>query len=156
MYKAPLPRYLTTRCWWYKKGPKRAVNVPKRTIKAVCRAPCRPTCESGCSIVDSFNGFCDDGCGVMIGQVCRVGRASLALLYCPFASALPIMAESINYITPADAATALGVTRQRVDQLIRRHRLAVVRIAGHPLILPDELERFAAIARLPGRPRKES
>jgi hypothetical protein len=49
--------------------------------------------------------------------------------------------------TPLFATIALGVSRQRVYQLIDSGHLPVVEVLGKMFILCDELDRFAALER---------
>ena len=60
------------------------------------------------------------------------------------------------FMTRAMAAAAIGVSRQRVHQLICKGRLATVRIGDRRYVPLAELEEFCA-TRLPsGRPRKSA
>jgi hypothetical protein len=49
--------------------------------------------------------------------------------------------------TPSFAAVALGVSRQRISQLMQTGHLPFVEILGRPYIKCDELETFAALER---------
>jgi excisionase family DNA binding protein len=55
-------------------------------------------------------------------------------------------------MTLTDAATRLGVKRQRVSVLVKEGRIKAKRVAGQPFISDRELDRFAAIPRKGGRP----
>ncbi len=59
---------------------------------------------------------------------------------------------SVNYVSQTDAAERLGVSRQRVSQLVESGQLKSKEIAGRFVISESELERFAAIPRKGGRP----
>lgn len=61
----------------------------------------------------------------------------------------------ITYLSPTQAAERLGVSRQRIGQLIDSGRLKAVEVAGRPVISERELARFGAIARKGGRPRSK-
>jgi excisionase family DNA binding protein len=57
----------------------------------------------------------------------------------------------MNRITAADAARKLGVTRTRVNQLIRSGRLPAEKVGMQYLIKPADLAKVKD--RKPGRPR---
>jgi excisionase family DNA binding protein len=59
---------------------------------------------------------------------------------------------SAKYLSQTDAAERLGLTRQRVSQLVEARQLRGKEIAGRVVISESELERFAAIPRKGGRP----
>jgi DNA-binding Xre family transcriptional regulator len=59
---------------------------------------------------------------------------------------------TVKYLSQTDAANRLGLTRQRVSQLIIARTLRGKEIAGRVVISELELERFAAIPRKGGRP----
>jgi hypothetical protein len=54
--------------------------------------------------------------------------------------------------SPHFCSVALGVSRQRVHQLMQGGRLPFVEILGRPYVACDHLEAFAAVDRLVGRP----
>jgi hypothetical protein len=56
-----------------------------------------------------------------------------------------------NYVSQAEAARRLGLTRQRVSILVKTGRLKGKVIAGHPVVSEQDLDRFAAIPRHDGR-----
>jgi len=53
--------------------------------------------------------------------------------------------------TPAMVAAAIGVSRQRVHQLVNAGRIATVDVAGHPMIPLAALELFLTEERRNGR-----
>ena len=59
---------------------------------------------------------------------------------------------SSKFLSQTDAASRLGLTRQRVSALIRAGKLKAKNIAGRPVVPEQEVERFAAIPRKGGRP----
>jgi len=59
-----------------------------------------------------------------------------------------------DYMTVQQAAEYLGLSRRRVYQFIHAGRLAAIKLGRDFLIEPQELERFAAIPRKTGQPRK--
>ncbi len=56
-------------------------------------------------------------------------------------------------LTVAEAAERLGVIRRRVYAFIHDGRLPARAAGGVWLIDPADLEEFAALPRVPGRPR---
>ena len=62
------------------------------------------------------------------------------------------MIKKLRYLTTVQAALALGITRRRVNAMIGR--LPAVKIGRDWLILQEDLDKFAAIPRKVGRPRK--
>jgi excisionase family DNA binding protein len=56
--------------------------------------------------------------------------------------------EEADYLTTAEAAARLGVSRQAVVSLIRRGHLAGVRIAGRSMITQVALDRYKRIRRV--------
>ncbi len=62
-----------------------------------------------------------------------------------------------KYLTVAEAAERLGVNHSRVCQLLRAGRLKGQKIGRLMwLIREEDLEKFAAEERKPGRPRKNN
>jgi hypothetical protein len=53
-------------------------------------------------------------------------------------------------IWPARAATVLGISRQRMHQLMQEHKIPWVELAGRRCILHDQLADFCALARTQG------
>jgi DNA-binding transcriptional regulator LsrR (DeoR family) len=58
----------------------------------------------------------------------------------------------ITYISQAEAARRLDLTRQRVSALVKAGHLKGKLIAGHPVVSEQDLERFAKLPRKGGRP----
>jgi excisionase family DNA binding protein len=58
-----------------------------------------------------------------------------------------------DYISSPEAAEILGVSRQRVLQLIHQKRLKATKVASVYLIKKSDLEKIEA--RKPGRPPKK-
>jgi hypothetical protein len=61
-----------------------------------------------------------------------------------------------KYLTQAEAARKLGVSRQRVAFLVAAKKIASEYVAGYRLILAAEFAEFCKIARRPGRNPKNS
>ena len=56
-----------------------------------------------------------------------------------------------------DMADDLGVSPNRIRQLIREHRIEGVELVSNTwVILREDFEKFKALKRRPGRPRKPS
>jgi len=64
------------------------------------------------------------------------------------------MNKQTNLVTTAQAATQLGLTYYRVIQFIHGSRLPAVKLGRDWLIQQKDLDKFAAIPRKTGRPRK--
>lgn len=62
--------------------------------------------------------------------------------------------ETLRHMTPPEAADRLGVSRQWVNELVRRGILSEIGRAGRVRLLdPDEVEELAAArARVKGAP----
>jgi hypothetical protein len=56
------------------------------------------------------------------------------------------------YVSQAEAARRLELTRQRVSALVKAGKLKGKLIAGHPVVSEQDLERFAKLPRKGGRP----
>jgi excisionase family DNA binding protein len=61
-----------------------------------------------------------------------------------------------GYVTSNQAAIWLGLSRQRVHALVQNGRIPSTVSAGHRLIKRRDLEKFAAMKRPTGRPRKKA
>lgn len=61
-----------------------------------------------------------------------------------------------NLVTTETAATRLGISRTRVQVLIRAGRLPATKIGRDWMIGAAELERFAALERPRGTPRRKA
>ena len=59
------------------------------------------------------------------------------------------------YITPKDASEQLGVHYSRVMALIREGRIPAMKISAVYLIKQEDLDEFAKLPRITGRPKKE-
>jgi len=57
-------------------------------------------------------------------------------------------------IPPTLAASALGISRQRVHELCEFGTLQVIRVSGHPLVTEHSIVDFAKSERKAGRPPK--
>ena len=57
-------------------------------------------------------------------------------------------AEQPAYLTTAEVAARLGISRHSVVRLIRRGHLASVAIAGRSMVTPQALERYVRIRRV--------
>lgn len=55
--------------------------------------------------------------------------------------------RKIHYLTTAQAAEIVGVTRQRIEHLVRKGRLGDYRAYGRRVIARDELYRWASRRR---------
>jgi excisionase family DNA binding protein len=62
--------------------------------------------------------------------------------------------KSGDWISPADAARLLGVSRDRVYALIRNGRLQTTKLGVMHLLLRSDVDAFAKKPRTPGRPAK--
>ena len=60
----------------------------------------------------------------------------------------------MRYFTTTEAAAVLHIDPSRVRLLCQRGRIKTIRVGNTYAIPDDELDRFAAIARQPGRPRR--
>ena len=60
----------------------------------------------------------------------------------------------MRYFTTTEAAGILNVDPSRVRLLCKLGRIETIKIGNTYGIAESELERFAALERLPGRPRK--
>ncbi len=65
-----------------------------------------------------------------------------------------LSAKHDGLTSPWFARVAMGVSKQRVYQLMEAGRLPFYEILGKPFIACDVLERFAKIERRTGRPSK--
>jgi excisionase family DNA binding protein len=65
------------------------------------------------------------------------------------------MVKASNYMTTAEAAKALGVSVIRVRQFAEKGRIHSIRLG--PIIVFDsrDIEKFAAIPRVHGRPKEK-
>ena len=61
----------------------------------------------------------------------------------------------MRYFTTTEAATVLNVDPSRVRMLCKLGRIETIKIGNTYGIAESELERFAALERPPGRPRKD-
>ena len=59
---------------------------------------------------------------------------------------------AINYISEAEAARRLDLTRQRVSVLVKEGRIKGKTVGGHPVVSEQDVERFKAMPRKGGRP----
>jgi len=64
-----------------------------------------------------------------------------------------VMNARKQYLTQAEVAKKLNLTRQRVGQFVRDGRLSAVRISRYVLITPAALDKFQKIERRNGFPR---
>ena len=62
----------------------------------------------------------------------------------------------MRYFTTTEAATVLNIDPSRVRLLCKLGRIETIKIGNTYGIAESELERFAALQRLPGRPRKNA
>jgi len=62
----------------------------------------------------------------------------------------------MRYFTTTEAAVVLQVDPSRVRLLCQRGRIKTIKVGNTYAIPEDELERFAAVDRRPGRPRKDA
>jgi excisionase family DNA binding protein len=60
----------------------------------------------------------------------------------------------LGHVTVSEAAARLGISRQRVRQLLRDDRIPFKVDDKHPLIKISDFEQFASIRRSVGRRRK--
>jgi len=63
--------------------------------------------------------------------------------------------STLNLLTIAEVAEALGVSSERVGQFCREGRLGQ-KVGGQWVIPKDELEQFRTIPRKRGRPRNRN
>ena len=64
------------------------------------------------------------------------------------------MGEITEYVTVKDAAELLGLSKPRVDQLIKAGRIRCEAIGGIRLVLRGEVAAFKRKKRPTGRPKK--
>ena len=62
----------------------------------------------------------------------------------------------MRYLTTTEAAAVLNVDPSRVRLLCKLGRIETIKIGNTYGIAESELERFAALERPPGRPRKDA
>jgi len=62
----------------------------------------------------------------------------------------------MRYFTTTEAAAVLNVDPSRVRLLCKLGRIETIKIGNTYGIAESELERFAALQRPPGRPRKDA
>lgn len=62
--------------------------------------------------------------------------------------------EYIETVTPTEAAEILGVSRQRIAQIINDNVIDSHMVNGSPVLLLEDVEAYKE-NRQPGRPRKE-
>ena len=60
----------------------------------------------------------------------------------------------MRYLTTTEAATVLHVDPSRVRLLCKQGRINTIKVGNTYAILEGELERFAAMPRRAGRPRR--
>jgi excisionase family DNA binding protein len=60
----------------------------------------------------------------------------------------------MRYLTTTEAATVLHVDPSRVRMLCKQGRISTIKVGNTYAILEGELERFAAMPRRAGRPRR--
>lgn len=66
-----------------------------------------------------------------------------------------VMPDIDRFVTVAEAAGMLGLTKTRIDQFIRDDRLAVARrVGGLRLLSRAAVAAFAKLDRPPGHPKK--
>lgn len=62
----------------------------------------------------------------------------------------------MRYLSTTEAAAALHVDPSRVRLLCKLGRIETIKVGNTYAISEHELERFAALRRPPGRPRKDA
>jgi len=64
------------------------------------------------------------------------------------------MRPKTPYVSTLEAAQLLGLSKARVDQFVRHGRLKCVLIGNGRAILRADVEAFAKMPRVQGRPKK--
>ena len=62
----------------------------------------------------------------------------------------------MRYLTTTEVAAKLHIDPSRVRLLCKRGRIETIKVGNTYAISEHELERFAAIPRHPGRPRRDA
>ena len=65
------------------------------------------------------------------------------------------MGTTKNLVTVSEAASLLGVSRQRVLNLITAGQLEAEKLGAYYVLQADSVNRFAAKDRKPGRPPRQ-
>lgn len=63
-----------------------------------------------------------------------------------------LLVDVFDLVSQAEAAQLRGVTRAAISDLIKRHKLRSLAVAGRTLVFRSEVESYQPDA--PGRPRK--
>jgi excisionase family DNA binding protein len=65
------------------------------------------------------------------------------------------MVKASNYLTTKEAASRLGVSVIRVRQFAEKNRIKSIRLGPIIVFESSDIEKFAAIPRIHGRPKEK-
>jgi hypothetical protein len=87
-----------------------------------------------------------------VAELPKREKSKVATLWDAFQEASRIVEERGMCVPPIVAAKLLGVSKQRVGQIMDDGRLETVDVCGHRMILEDSLVEFCKSERKNGRP----
>jgi hypothetical protein len=87
-----------------------------------------------------------------VAELPKREKSKVATLWEAFQEASRVSEERGMFVPPIVAAKLLGVSSQRVGQIMDDGRLESVDVCGHRMILEDSLVEFCKTERKNGRP----